>query len=274
MSEEKPWTCSFSGLTFYQVLGISPHSNAAEIRAAYKKKAILVHPDKNKDPKAQQDFQILARIMEILGKPEEKEIYDTAPYPVSEKCFDASSSDDNTMANAKQTYESVTTHKIDCFAEKYRFSEQERFDVLMHFVECDGDLNEVLFRVMLSEERDKPRFKKWIEEAMAREEIPKLPIHETYVDKEIELSIACSSGLALPSDDIKNQLISLRDKEKKRQEQLIQSLTHKYGPKKKDKNDKKRKGEDEEKEMEEPSEEEFQRIQKRLMDNYNKKRKL
>ena len=62
---------------FYDVLGVSKNATEAEIKKAYRKKAIQFHPDKNPDNKeAEEKFKEAAEAYEILSNPEKKQRYD------------------------------------------------------------------------------------------------------------------------------------------------------------------------------------------------------
>ncbi|QIE60573.1 molecular chaperone DnaJ [Rasiella rasia] len=62
---------------FYEILGISKGASAAEIKKAYRKKAIEFHPDKNPgDEKAEENFKKAAEAYEVLSDPNKKARYD------------------------------------------------------------------------------------------------------------------------------------------------------------------------------------------------------
>lgn len=62
---------------FYDILGISKNATAAEIKKAYRKKAIEFHPDKNPgDAKAEEMFKKAAEAYEVLSDPDKKARYD------------------------------------------------------------------------------------------------------------------------------------------------------------------------------------------------------
>ena len=62
---------------FYEILGISKNATAAEIKKAYRKKAIEFHPDKNPgDSEAEEMFKKAAEAYEVLSDPDKKARYD------------------------------------------------------------------------------------------------------------------------------------------------------------------------------------------------------
>ncbi len=62
---------------FYDILGISKGATAAEIKKAYRKKAIEHHPDKNPgDATAEEKFKKAAEAYEVLSDPNKKARYD------------------------------------------------------------------------------------------------------------------------------------------------------------------------------------------------------
>jgi molecular chaperone DnaJ len=62
---------------FYEILGVTKNASEAEIKKAYRKKAIEFHPDKNPgDKQAEENFKIAAEAYEVLSDPQKKAKYD------------------------------------------------------------------------------------------------------------------------------------------------------------------------------------------------------
>ncbi|MGB5819733.1 MAG: molecular chaperone DnaJ [Saonia sp.] len=62
---------------YYEILGIGKNASAAEIKKAYRKKAIEFHPDKNPgDSKAEEMFKKAAEAYEVLSDSDKKARYD------------------------------------------------------------------------------------------------------------------------------------------------------------------------------------------------------
>lgn len=62
---------------YYEILGVSKSASSAEIKKAYRKKAIQYHPDKNPgDKTAEANFKKAAEAYEVLGNQEKRSKYD------------------------------------------------------------------------------------------------------------------------------------------------------------------------------------------------------
>ncbi len=62
---------------YYEVLGVDRNASQAEIKKAYRKKAIQFHPDKNPDDKeAEEKFKEAAEAYEVLSDEQKKQRYD------------------------------------------------------------------------------------------------------------------------------------------------------------------------------------------------------
>ncbi|MCG2460622.1 molecular chaperone DnaJ [Flavobacteriaceae bacterium F89] len=62
---------------YYEILGLSKNASAAEIKKAYRKKALEYHPDKNPgNSKAEEMFKKSAEAYEVLSNPDKRSRYD------------------------------------------------------------------------------------------------------------------------------------------------------------------------------------------------------
>ena len=55
-----------------QVLGLDKQASQEAIKAAFRKKALRLHPDKNPSPEAAEEFKVIAAAYGILSDPEKK----------------------------------------------------------------------------------------------------------------------------------------------------------------------------------------------------------
>lgn len=61
---------------FYDVLGVEKKASAAELKAAYRKKALEWHPDRNKSSEAESKFKEINEAYEVLSNTEKRAAYD------------------------------------------------------------------------------------------------------------------------------------------------------------------------------------------------------
>lgn len=64
------------GKDYYKVLGIAKGATDEVIKKAYRKMALQYHPDKNKNPGAEDKFKEVAEAYEVLSDKKKREVYD------------------------------------------------------------------------------------------------------------------------------------------------------------------------------------------------------
>ncbi|XP_066508510.1 dnaJ homolog subfamily C member 1-like [Hoplias malabaricus] len=62
--------------TFYEFLSVSQDASSSEIKKAYRRLSLVLHPDKNKDENAETQFRQLVAIYEVLKDEERRQRYD------------------------------------------------------------------------------------------------------------------------------------------------------------------------------------------------------
>ncbi len=61
---------------YYEVLGISKTASEAEIKAAYRRQALVWHPDRNKSKEAETNFKQINEAYEVLSNKDKRAAYD------------------------------------------------------------------------------------------------------------------------------------------------------------------------------------------------------
>jgi len=64
------------GKNYYDILGVKKGATEEDIKKAYRRMALKYHPDKNKDPDAEEKFKEIGEAYEILGDCDKKSTYD------------------------------------------------------------------------------------------------------------------------------------------------------------------------------------------------------
>ncbi len=61
---------------YYEVLGVPRDADEKAIKKAYKRLAMKYHPDRNKDPDAEEKFKEIAKAYAVLSDPQKRQMYD------------------------------------------------------------------------------------------------------------------------------------------------------------------------------------------------------
>ncbi|KAL7538935.1 hypothetical protein ACHAXR_008895 [Thalassiosira sp. AJA248-18] len=104
---------------YYKVLGVEQNASDVDIKKAYRKKALQLHPDKDRyaTPNADEAFKAVAHAYDVLKDPEQREAYDQMRNNPPEMASNAPSS--SSSAGANHTFDtipnatSITVHSSD-----------------------------------------------------------------------------------------------------------------------------------------------------------------
>ncbi|KAK6518865.1 hypothetical protein TWF281_003556 [Arthrobotrys megalospora] len=77
---------------YYEILNIKVEADDGEIKKAYKKLALVMHPDKNGAPGADEAFKLIAKAFQVLSDPQKRAIFDKTGGDPESRNFGGSSS--------------------------------------------------------------------------------------------------------------------------------------------------------------------------------------
>lgn len=218
---------------------------------------LVVHPDKNpNDPQAGEKFIKLTNAYNILIDDEKRQLYDeTGEYDENE----AGPVDlDDTYNYYRSIYPKIRLEDIETFSNKYRGSDMEKEDLINFYKENNGDITLMLEVIPLSRNEDVERFIKIYENLIKEKKIKKTKLF-TSSKKSVKLLEDNEEEIEEAEGNLKELEQQIMLKKKKRNENnFLSHLAGKYG------------GGQNFGENEDIDEEEFQKIQKKMMKKKNK----
>lgn len=254
---------SSSEKSLYEILGVETTASQQEIKKAYYKLALRLHPDKNPDDEeAKEKFQQLQKVISILGDEEKRALYDQTG------CVDDADLAGDVVENLKEFFRAmhpkITEADIEMFEANYRGSESERTDLIDLYKKYKGKMTRLFCSMICSDTKlDSHRFKDILDEAIAAGEIKSTKSYEKWA-KEVSETKPPTSPLRRrqkskkDSDDL-YAIISQRQNERKgKMNSLFSSLASKYGG---------------DPSATEPSEEEFEAARRKVESRKQSKRK-
>ncbi|XP_031248601.1 chaperone protein dnaJ 6-like [Pistacia vera] len=221
--------------SLYEVLGVERSASEKEIKKAYYKLALQLHPDKNPgDEEAKEKFQQLQKVISILGDDEKRALYDQTG------CVDDADLAGDVVQNLKEffgaIYKKVTEADIEEFEANYRGSDSEKKDLIDLYKKYKGHMNRLFCSMLCSDPKlDSHRFKDILDEALGAGELKATKAYQKWATKVSETKPPTSPlkrrGKAnKQSESDLVAIISQRRTERKdRFDSMFSSLVSKYG---------------------------------------------
>ncbi|CAK9157206.1 unnamed protein product [Ilex paraguariensis] len=237
-----------------KILGVERTASQQEIKKAYYKLALRLHPDKNPgNEEAKEKFQQLQKVISILGDEEKRALYDQTG------CVDDADLAGDVVQNLKEffqaIYKKVTEADIEEFEANYRGSDSEKSDLIDLYEKYKGNMNRLFCSMLCSDAKlDSHRFKDILDEAIATGELKPTKAYKKWA-KQVSETKPPTSPLRQRQKSKKESedlyaIISKRQNDRRgRVDSMLSSLMSKYGG-----------GEP----SSEPSEEEFEAARKKI----------
>ncbi|GAA5890318.1 hypothetical protein JCM6882_008793 [Rhodosporidiobolus microsporus] len=169
--------------SLYEVLGVKEDASADDVRRAYLRASLKLHPDKvaastsSDDDKAAATlkFQQVGFAYAVLKDEARREKYDKTG-----STAEMSAEGAKTEAEWRDYFRELWTGEVSAqsiadFTKKYQGSDEERDDILAAYEASSGDIDEILSSVMCSTVDDEDRFTTLINDAISAGELKATP---------------------------------------------------------------------------------------------------
>ncbi|KAM0940060.1 putative chaperone protein AtJ6 [Dioscorea sansibarensis] len=250
--------------SLYEILGVERTASQQEIKKAYYKLALRLHPDKNPgDEEAKEKFQLLQKVISVLGDGEKRALYDQTGCVDDEGLVGEAAH--NLQEFFRSVYKRVTEADIEEFHANYRGSDSEKKDLKDLYAKFKGNMERLFCSMLCSDPKlDSHRFKDIIDETIAQGELQSTKTYKKW-SKQVSSTKPPTNPLVRrgkpkkqPENDLMELITQRRDQRKERFDSVLSSIISKCN----------------DTPTAEPSEEEFQRARQRLeSDKQTKKRK-
>lgn len=238
----------FEELDPYDVLGISNKATAEEIKRAYRRKALVTHPDKAKTETERTafhlQFQQVAFAYSVLSDEKRRKRYDrTGSF---EEIVDEEDMGQVFADLCKGM--SVSKDQIEADKKEYRESGEEEQDILYFYEQSKGDMDEIFENVPHTQVlEDEERIRDIINQAIKNKKVKSYSKFSKETKKSIsrrkskakkeekeaeELAAELGIDKKVANSSQDELALLIQSKGKRRFESLIDHLEEKYAPKK------------------------------------------
>ncbi|XP_015514573.1 dnaJ homolog subfamily C member 9 [Neodiprion pinetum] len=162
----------FGARDFYEVLKIPTNANEKQVKKAYHKLSLLVHPDRveeNVKAEATEKFKVLGRIHSILSDNDKRKIYDESGQ------FDEESEEvvmKNWADYWRSLFKEITVEDINNYEKNYKGSETEIKDLKRAYMDSKGDMDYILEAVPFTNCAEEPRLHDIVQELIETGDVP------------------------------------------------------------------------------------------------------
>ncbi|KAL2101733.1 hypothetical protein ACEWY4_003494 [Coilia grayii] len=229
----------FKTSNLYEVLGVNKEASDADVRRAYYKVSLQVHPDRAQgDELATEKFQALGKVYEVLKDKDQRAIYDEQGIVDEESdCLDQ---DRNWEEYWRLLFPKISLADIQEFEKKYKGTAEEKEDLSRLYTQHEGDMDQIMAAALFAEDDEEPRIRGILQDLVDAEELPayKAFTHESAkkrssrkrrAQKEREEAEELQKEMGISSNDSLEALIKRRQKSSEHGfNSLIAGLEAKY----------------------------------------------
>ena len=242
-------TCEnlFGSKDLYQVLGVEKTASSGQIKKAYHKISLQVHPDRVGEEGREEStkkFQCVGAVYAILSDDERRGLYDDTG-EVEDEMDPLQDKDKDWEEYWRFLFPKVTLDDIEKFEKEYRHSEEEKEDLKKAYVESEGDMGQIIDTIMCAREEDEERFRELINEMIKAKEVKKYKAFtkSNKAEKENRKRAAAAEaeeaeaaakelGLGEGEDSLRAMILARQSNRGAAANSFLDGLAEKYGNKK------------------------------------------
>ncbi|KAJ7685172.1 hypothetical protein DFH06DRAFT_1028594 [Mycena polygramma] len=188
---EDPISQFFPGqesVDLYSVLSLTSDAKLDDIKKAYRRFALVYHPDKQtaateaRKAEASTKFQQIGFAYAVLSDEKRRQRFDKTGK--TDEGFDLGEGEDGYDAYFEELFDRVTRGKLDEMKKEYQGSSEEVEDLKSAYIEAAGSIGDIMTFIPHSNYDDEARFIVVITDLIAKGVLPALPAWEATIKDE------------------------------------------------------------------------------------------
>ncbi|KAH8382150.1 hypothetical protein KR009_002072 [Drosophila setifemur] len=167
----------FATRDVYQLMSLEKGASDKEVKKAYHKLSMLVHPDRvpeGQKEEATEKFKVLSKLYQILTDTQKRALYDEQG--VIDDDDDGDSKLSSWLDLWSKIFKPITEETINNYEREYVDSELERTDIRKAYLGGKGCINYLMNHVPFMKVEDEPRIKEIVSGWIAKDEVPEFKI--------------------------------------------------------------------------------------------------
>ncbi|KAK3753710.1 hypothetical protein QZH41_003660 [Actinostola sp. cb2023] len=162
----------FDTQDLYEVLCLPKTASESEIKRAYRRLSLQVHPDRAAEQdkaKCTGKFQCLSKVYSILSDSDKRSLYDES----GEIDDEVTQQERDWDAYWRLLFKKISFNDIKEFEASYKRSQEELSDLKSAYMDYEGDMEQILENVLCCTHDDEDRFREILDECIKNKELPK-----------------------------------------------------------------------------------------------------
>ncbi|XP_037892910.1 J domain-containing protein CG6693 [Glossina fuscipes] len=162
----------------YKVFGVSNTATEKELKKAYYKISLLVHPDRVPEEEkvsATEKFKVLSKVYQVLMDKDKRELYDEQGI-IDDDDDILETKLNNWLELWRKIFQPITKEAIENYEKTYINSDLERSDIRKAYLSSKGSIDKIINEVPFLKVDDEDRLQKIVREMIADEEVPEYKI--------------------------------------------------------------------------------------------------